>query len=55
MTGYLAWSLMDNYEWACGYRPRFGMVYNDYATQIRTIKDSGRMFGEIIRQNGFSS
>ena len=53
LTGYIAWSFMDNYEWTCGYRPRFGLVHNDYATQVRTIKDSGRMFGEIIRDNGF--
>ncbi len=53
LTGYLAWSFMDNYEWACGYRPRFGIIHNDYATQTRTIKDSGYMFAEIIRANGF--
>jgi beta-glucosidase len=53
LTGYFAWSFMDNYEWACGYRPRFGLVHNDYPTQTRTIKDSGRMFGEIIRRNGW--
>jgi len=53
LTGYFAWSFIDNYEWACGYRPRFGLVYNDYATQTRTIKDSGRMFAEIIHNNGF--
>lgn len=55
LTGYFAWSFIDNYEWACGYRPRFGLVHNDYASQTRTIKDSGRMFGEIIRENGFCS
>ena len=53
LTGYFAWSFMDNYEWTCGYRPRFGIVHNDYATQTRTIKDSGRMFAEIIHNNGF--
>lgn len=53
LTGYLAWSFMDNYEWACGYRPRFGLVYNDYETQTRTIKDSGRMFAEIIKNKGW--
>jgi beta-glucosidase len=54
LTGYFAWSFIDNFEWTCGYRPRFGLVYTDYATQARTIKDSGRMFGEIIRGNGFT-
>ncbi len=52
LTGYLAWSFIDNYEWSCGYRPRFGLVYNDYETQKRTIKDSGRLFAEIIESNG---
>jgi len=52
LTGYLAWSFMDNYEWACGYRPRFGLVYTDYATQQRTIKDSGYLYAQIIRDNG---
>ena len=52
LTGYLAWSFIDNYEWSCGYRPRFGLVYNDYETQKRTIKDSGYLFAEIIRANG---
>ncbi len=53
LTAYLAWSFMDNYEWACGYRPRFGMVHTDYATQARTIKESGYLFAKIIRNNGF--
>ncbi|VGO12606.1 Beta-glucosidase A [Pontiella desulfatans] len=53
LTGYFAWSFMDNYEWACGYRPRFGLIHTDYATQTRTIKDSGRMFAEIIRNTGW--
>jgi beta-glucosidase len=53
LTGYLAWSFMDNYEWTSGYRPRFGIVHNDYPTQTRTIKDSGYMFADIIRENGF--
>jgi beta-glucosidase len=53
VTGYLAWSFIDNYEWASGYRPRFGLVHNDYATQTRTIKGSGHMFADIIRENGF--
>lgn len=52
LTGYFAWSFMDNYEWACGYRPRFGIVHNDYATQTRTIKDSGHMLRKIINDNG---
>jgi len=53
LTAYFVWSFMDNFEWACGYRPRFGIVYVDYATQKRTIKDSGYLFADIIRNNGF--
>ena len=47
--GYFVWSLLDNFEWTYGYDKRFGMVYVDYATQQRVIKDSGRWFSEFIR------
>ena len=40
LEGYYAWSLLDNFEWAHGYGPRFGIVHVDYATQERTPKDS---------------
>jgi beta-glucosidase len=43
---------MDNFEWADGYRQRFGLVHVDYSTQRRTIKDSGRWYAGIIRSNG---
>jgi beta-glucosidase len=53
VKGYFVWSLFDNYEWALGYGPRFGLVHVDYHTQKRTIKDSGRWYADVIRHNGF--
>jgi beta-glucosidase len=49
VIGYMHWSLLDNFEWALGYRPRFGLVYVDYLTGARTVKDSGRVYAEIAR------
>lgn len=49
MSGYFAWSLLDNYEWAEGYSKRFGLVYVDYATQKRIVKDSGRWYTQFIK------
>ena len=40
VNGYFIWSLMDNFEWAFGYERRFGITHVDYATQMRTFKDS---------------
>jgi beta-glucosidase len=48
MLGYFAWSFLDNYEWAQGYSKRFGIVYVDFATQRRIVKDSGRWYGDFI-------
>jgi beta-glucosidase len=48
VQGYFVWSLMDNFEWAFGYRPRFGIIYVDYATQQRIIKESGRWYARFI-------
>ena len=47
--GYFVWSLVDNFEWTYGYDKRFGLVYVDYATQRRVIKDSGLWYSEFIR------
>lgn len=54
VMGYLYWSVMDNYEWAYGYDKRFGLIYVDYLTQERTIKDSGYWYGDVIKCNGDS-
>ena len=50
--GYLAWSFLDNFEWDSGYRERFGLVYVDYATQKRTLKDSALWYSRVIATNG---
>ena len=46
--GYFIWSFMDNFEWAYGYRPRFGLVGVDFETQKRTIKQSGKWFASFL-------
>ena len=52
VLGYQYWSLMDNFEWAEGYGPRFGLIHIDYKTQKRTIKESGYFYKKIIESNG---
>ena len=52
VIGYQHWSLMDNFEWAEGYDPRFGLVYVDYETGKRKIKKSGYHYKHIIETNG---
>lgn len=51
IRGYFVWSLLDNFEWAHGFSKRFGLVYVDYATQKRTIKNSGWWYADVIRNN----
>lgn len=51
VRGYLHWSLLDNYEWAEGFWPRFGLVAIDYATLTRTVRASARVFETIARAN----
>ena len=48
VKGYFVWSFLDNFEWAEGYRKRFGLVYIDYPTQRRIIKDSGRWYASYV-------
>jgi beta-glucosidase len=50
LRGYFVWSLLDNFEWAEGYRRRFGLVHVDYATQRRTPKDSFRWYAGVVRR-----
>jgi len=51
VRGYFAWSLLDNFEWAYGYWPRFGLAYVDYATQRRVLKLSGETYRDLIDRN----
>jgi beta-glucosidase len=52
VRGYFVWSLMDNFEWSLGYRPRFGIVRVDYETLRRTPKLSARWYRDVIARNG---
>ncbi len=49
VRGYQYWSLLDNFEWAEGYRPKFGLVAVDRSNQRRTVRESARHYGEIAR------
>lgn len=52
VQGYMHWSLMDNFEWSAGYYKRFGMIYVDYETQERIMKDSAYWYQKVIASNG---
>ncbi len=49
VTGYLYWSLLDNFEWAEGFKPRFGLIEVDYATQRRTVRESAKKFRRVCQ------
>ena len=51
VRGYIHWSLIDNFEWMLGFRPKFGLVAVNRETQERTPKPSARFLGEIARRN----
>jgi beta-glucosidase len=48
VQGYFVWTLTDNFEWAEGYNPRFGLIYIDFVTQQRIIKSSGKWYADLI-------
>jgi beta-glucosidase len=52
ILGYFQWCLTDNFEWAKGYTERFGLVFCDFETQERIIKDSGYWYRDLIKSNG---
>lgn len=49
VEGYFVWTLTDNFEWAEGYHPRFGIIYVDFETQQRVLKASGLWYAELLR------
>jgi beta-glucosidase len=51
VRGYTAWSAFDNFEWALGYKPTFGIIAVDRTTQERTPKPSAHLLGEVARTN----
>jgi beta-glucosidase len=53
VRGYIYWSALDNYEWASGYRPTFGLIAVDRQTQARTVKPSADWLGRVAAANGF--
>jgi beta-glucosidase len=55
VRGYTYWSLLDNFEWVFGYRPRFGLVEVDRNTFARTPKPSGQWYAEVARSNAVAS
>ena len=50
--GYFLWTFLDNFEWSEGYRERFGMIYVDFMTQRRIVKDSAFWYQDVIKTNG---
>lgn len=48
VSGYFVWTLTDNFEWAEGYNPRFGLIYIDFKTQQRTVKGSGLWYSKFL-------
>ena len=48
VSGYMAWTLTDNFEWTEGYKPKFGLVHIDFKTQKRTLKGSGKWFRKFL-------
>jgi beta-glucosidase len=49
VKGYFYWSITDNFEWAEGYKQRFGLIYVDYPTQKRVLKDSAYWYQKVIK------
>ncbi len=52
IRGYFHWGILDGFEWSLGYKVRFGLIYVDYATQQRILKDSAHWYHQVIATNG---
>lgn len=50
MLGYIHWSLLDNFEWAEGFWPRFGLIEIDYKTQKRSIRPSAKWYSQVVKR-----
>lgn len=50
LAGYFVWSLTDNFEWAEGFKQRFGLIHIDYNTQQRTVKNSGWWYKDFLEE-----
>ena len=51
LRGYLHWSLTDNFEWAFGFKPRFGLVEIDYKTLKRRVRPSAQVYAQVCKTN----
>jgi beta-glucosidase len=49
VSGYFIWTLTDNFEWAEGYNPRFGIIHVDFETQQRVVKASGKWYADFLK------
>lgn len=54
LAGYFVWSLIDNFEWTFGYTQHFGIIWVDYESQKRILKDSALWYKQVIAENGFT-
>lgn len=55
VKGYMAWSLLDNFEWSGGYNYKFGLHYVNFTDpeRPRIAKSSAKYYSQIVKQNGF--